>query len=341
MANQELRAKLLAARNDPHAQQFLDFIAHSEGVKHGYNTLFGNKQFDSLDDHPRIRQTYTYKGKRHTSSAAGRYQFMPVTWDEIVSKLGSQNFSAEEQDLGALYLLHKKGALDDVLAGNPQAAIQKLGSTWASLSSSKYDQPKRTAESEQAWFDKNPVAKAEGVAEFVASLLPKPLDSVAGGIGAAVEAVRAVRANPERSLFEESEALRAARDTTVLNSRQLPQEAEAVIEEELANAARLEMQMRQNELRLQEESLRAREQQEAPSIWQKLKDSLGDARARERIEIEDSPAWEQQLMSSALDADAEAISHNAVSRFLGEPEATRIRLPKGIEEAIEQALRSV
>jgi hypothetical protein len=38
----------------------------------------------------------------------------------------------------------QKGALNDVLKGNYQAAIQKLGGTWASLPSSPYAQPRKS-----------------------------------------------------------------------------------------------------------------------------------------------------------------------------------------------------
>jgi hypothetical protein len=48
--------------------------------------------------------------------------------------------------LGAIALISGRGALDDVLNGNYQSAIGKLGSEWASLPSSKYKQGKRSWE---------------------------------------------------------------------------------------------------------------------------------------------------------------------------------------------------
>ena len=41
---------------NPNTRKFLDFIAQAEGVKHGYNTLFGNQRFDNLGSHPNIRK---------------------------------------------------------------------------------------------------------------------------------------------------------------------------------------------------------------------------------------------------------------------------------------------
>lgn len=142
MSERQQLEKLL---NDPNARKMLDLIANAEGVKHGYNTLFGNERVGSLKAHPNVRKQFKQTdGKTNTTTAAGRYQFLKPTWDGLARQYGLTDFSPRNQDLGALALIKRRGALDDVLKGDYQAAIQKLGGTWASLPSSRYAQPRRS-----------------------------------------------------------------------------------------------------------------------------------------------------------------------------------------------------
>lgn len=131
--------------NDPRVRKVLDVIAGAEGVKHGYNTIFGNERFGNLSAHPNVRKSFKQTdGKTNFTTAAGRYQFLKGTWDGLSRQYGLKDFSPQSQDIGAIGLIMQKGALNDVLKGNYQAAIQKLGGTWASLPSSPYAQPKRS-----------------------------------------------------------------------------------------------------------------------------------------------------------------------------------------------------
>lgn len=176
------RAQAEAYRSNPNVQAFLNAIAESEGTtKYGYATAFGGGKLPSLADHPRkmvgFRET---AGRTNKTSAAGRYQFLGRTWDEMASKLNLTDFGPVSQDLAAIALLDRAGALQDVLNGNLQQAAKKSGSTWASLPSSPYAQPKKS----QAAFDKI-LAKASGgtlPAMTTPALVPpmtKPADAVA------------------------------------------------------------------------------------------------------------------------------------------------------------------
>jgi muramidase (phage lysozyme) len=137
---------------DPNVRAVLDMIARAEGVKHEYNTGFGNVFFPSLAAHPRDAVKGKFKqtdGKTNTSRAAGRYQFLPKTWDMVVSDLKARgvqlsDFGEEAQDIAALRLIEKRGALGDVLKGDWKPAIDKLGGEWASLPSSRYPQNRRS-----------------------------------------------------------------------------------------------------------------------------------------------------------------------------------------------------
>jgi muramidase (phage lysozyme) len=146
--SQQLVEQLRTWGQDPNVRHFLDVvIPGAEGTTtHGYNTAFGGDRFDSLADHPRYLKPFKQTdGKTNYTSAAGKYQFLSNTWDETAKALGLSDFGPENQDLGALYLLHQRGVLPDLQRGDFKTAVNKTGSVWASLPSSNYPQPKRDA----------------------------------------------------------------------------------------------------------------------------------------------------------------------------------------------------
>jgi muramidase (phage lysozyme) len=130
-------------------QAFLALLRKTEGTDkyaNPYTTGFGGVQLDNLNDHPHKILGHTADGN---TTAAGAYQFLGSTWDGIKNKLGLKDFSPQSQDAAALELIRQKGALGDIDNGNFQSAIQKLGSTWASLPSSPYLQGHRSNEDVQ------------------------------------------------------------------------------------------------------------------------------------------------------------------------------------------------
>lgn len=137
--------QLMQLMNNPNARKMLDLIAATEGVKYGYNTLFGNQKIDDLSWHPNIKKPFKQTdGQVKYTTAAGRYQFLKDTWDGVARQYGLKDFSPQSQDLGALALLAQNGALPYVLKGDFNTAIKKSGSTWASLPTSPYAQNKRS-----------------------------------------------------------------------------------------------------------------------------------------------------------------------------------------------------
>lgn len=147
------RAELEQLVADPKVRQMLGFIQAAEGVKHGYNTAFGNDRFDDLSKHPNMRKQFKQtNGKSNTTTAAGAYQFTNKTWNGLASKYGLEDFSPVAQDIGAIALLDQNGALDDVLQGDFKSAISKSGGTWASLPSSNYKQPKKSWDFANQYF---------------------------------------------------------------------------------------------------------------------------------------------------------------------------------------------
>lgn len=123
---------------DQNTQRFLDFLGKAEGAD--YDVIVGGKRFADYSRHPGVVGLRTKEGP---STAAGKYQITKTTYDEYAPKLGIKDFSPQSQDRIALELIRSKGALEDVQKGDFLTAINKLGSTWASLPSSPYTQPKR------------------------------------------------------------------------------------------------------------------------------------------------------------------------------------------------------
>jgi muramidase (phage lysozyme) len=126
---------------------FLDMIAYAEGTSgpDGYRTMFGGTLMDSMADHP--RKFFSFKNSRGESlktSAAGRYQFLSRTWDELKAKLKLQDFGPASQDAAAIELIRQRGALNDVKAGRVVQAIDKVKNIWASLPGAGYAQPEKT-----------------------------------------------------------------------------------------------------------------------------------------------------------------------------------------------------
>ncbi|MBD2256646.1 peptidoglycan DD-metalloendopeptidase family protein [Pseudanabaena sp. FACHB-2040] len=108
----------------------LDLIAWAEGAN--YNTLFGGSTFSSFADHPRrvIRRS------GFSSSAAGRYQALETTWDEVKNQLNLPDFTPQSQDRFAIKRIEFRGATADVANANWPALLDKISWEWASLPTS-------------------------------------------------------------------------------------------------------------------------------------------------------------------------------------------------------------
>jgi muramidase (phage lysozyme) len=134
--------------NHPNVRRYLDVIAQAEGTaSHAdpYRVGFGGSTIADLARHPGIAKRFKQTdGKTNRTTAAGKYQFLARTWNDVAGKLGLNDFSPRAQDLGAMELMRRSGSLDDVLRGDYAQAIHKDGRTWASLPSSPYAQPKRS-----------------------------------------------------------------------------------------------------------------------------------------------------------------------------------------------------
>ncbi len=156
-----------ALRSSANLRAFLAVIRSGEGTADadGYRRHYGGTHFDSYADHPRK----TITAGRWTSTAAGAYQFLSRTWDECAKALGLTNFVPENQDLAAVFLIRRRGALPDAMAGRLDVAIAKCAKEWASLPGSPYGQPTKTLAHAHAVY-----AAAGGTLAGAATTTPEP-----------------------------------------------------------------------------------------------------------------------------------------------------------------------
>lgn len=133
---------------NPNMQAFLQVLRHCEGTAgfFGYRKMFGGSLFLSYKDHPRKINRFKLKGsdKVLASSAAGAYQFLSRTWDEMKLLYDLPDFSPRCQDIAAIGLIIRRRALLEVLDGEFEHALRKCNKEWASLPGSPYGQPTKT-----------------------------------------------------------------------------------------------------------------------------------------------------------------------------------------------------
>ena len=144
----------------PERRALLNTIRYAEGTWKdgkdlGYRILYGGGQFQDLSRHPERVVV-----KRYTSAAAGAYQFLPTTWQEVAHRLQLPSFDPEHQDQAALHLVKKRGALQEIdRNGLTKAAMNRLAPEWASFPThtgrSAYGQPVKSHDELVAFYTTN------------------------------------------------------------------------------------------------------------------------------------------------------------------------------------------
>lgn len=120
---------------NPNIRKALDTISWAEGTSgpDGYRTMFGGGTFDVSGGwrHP----DRVIHGNGYSSAAAGKYQFMPDTWNAAAGRLGLKDFSPASQDMAALDLIRNRGVDLGGIAQNGLTAgdVDRLAPEWASL----------------------------------------------------------------------------------------------------------------------------------------------------------------------------------------------------------------
>lgn len=146
----------------------LDVIKLAEGTNREadpYRVTFGfGHTIRDLSEHPAI--TGEWRGATLSdemcsnagfgpgckSTAAGAFQLIRPTWVRCRDALGLADFSPASQDAAAVYLIQRRGALQDVYAGRVQAWVNKCRAEWASLPGNYAKQGQRSMATLMAWF---------------------------------------------------------------------------------------------------------------------------------------------------------------------------------------------
>lgn len=131
---------------------FLDMLAVSEGTDipsqhsrdRGYDVIVGGQLFNDYRDHPRVLVSLPRYGIK--SSAAGRYQFLRSTWDDLRARLGLPDFGPVSQDRAAVALLKQCGAYELIRLGRFDAGVNAARRIWASLPGAGYGQKEHALE---------------------------------------------------------------------------------------------------------------------------------------------------------------------------------------------------
>lgn len=149
-------AEISNALKDRNVRAMLQAIRWAEGTAgpDGYRTLFGGGLFDSYADHPRTVVAALLAGKPIKSSAAGAYQILAKTWDSLKA-LGLPDFSPQSQDLAAVELIRRRGALQYVIDGRISLALDLIRKEWASMPGAGYGQPEKRVADLAAVYVKN------------------------------------------------------------------------------------------------------------------------------------------------------------------------------------------
>ncbi|NJL54227.1 glycoside hydrolase family 104 protein [bacterium] len=145
--------KLEGLESLPHSfSAFLTCIgwAENKGYNKGdlvYNIIFGGGTFNSYSDHP--RRLFCSGGL--CSDAAGAFQFLSTSWDDIRGRYRSQlpDYSPKYQNLGTSLVIKTYNSRSDdaynrIIRGTDQDIIKAakgLAWFWASLPGSPYGQP--------------------------------------------------------------------------------------------------------------------------------------------------------------------------------------------------------
>lgn len=124
----------------PEARALLETISGPES-KGAYDVIYGGTKFNDFSAHPsQPIKIKTGPNKGKFSSAAGKYQFIEPTWNDIAKKAGLQDFSPESQDKAAWYLAQEEYKRDtgrdlqsDLKAGDLSRVPSSLRNQWTSM----------------------------------------------------------------------------------------------------------------------------------------------------------------------------------------------------------------
>ncbi|MCR6726006.1 glycoside hydrolase family 24 protein [Agrobacterium fabrum] len=160
-----------ALLDEPNVQRALGTIRAAEGTAryaNPYSVGFGGRQH-SLAQHPGVSASFRdNSGHRGKTTAAGAYQFLGGTWNEMKNALGLKDFSKKSQDIAAIGLLDRAGALGHVMSGNVKGFVNSAKDTWASFPGAPYNQPTKSMSFMQSAWNSPSATKDIGMLNAIA-----------------------------------------------------------------------------------------------------------------------------------------------------------------------------
>ncbi len=148
--------KAVVTSYSPQMAAFLATIRWAETGTSGYESyhkLVFNGTFNDFSTHPKIKQCVRVSGRNVCSTAAGAYQMLDISWNDLQPDLGLKDFSPPSQDKMAIEYIRRNKAIDDVESGNVEMAFCKVGKVWASLICNDYEQHPKTIEELRNYYN--------------------------------------------------------------------------------------------------------------------------------------------------------------------------------------------
>jgi muramidase (phage lysozyme) len=131
-----------ASLGSPEERALLDTLAHFEGAE--YDVMFGGATFTNFSSHPVHTREMPSSGITrwgHTATPAGRYQINRPTFDDLQSRVGLlPDFSPEEQDQAALYMIRQALKNEPIASYDLSEVQDRLKGRWSSLRSSSTEE---------------------------------------------------------------------------------------------------------------------------------------------------------------------------------------------------------
>ncbi|MUG91752.1 lysozyme [Scytonema sp. UIC 10036] len=149
------KVRVSTSSYSPRLSAFLATIRWAEtgtSEPESYRKLVFNGTFDDFSTHPQKKQCAPINGKRVCSTAAGAYQMLNRSWQDLAPKLNLKDFSPASQDKMAIEYIRRNNALNDVEAGRFDSAVYKVRKVWASLPNNNYGQNPKSIDQLRSYY---------------------------------------------------------------------------------------------------------------------------------------------------------------------------------------------
>ncbi|MBN3781153.1 glycoside hydrolase family 104 protein [Burkholderia sp. Ac-20345] len=136
---------------DANLSAFLYMLRMAES-NNRYNVINGGRTFSDYSRHPDIGVPIPWRPGK-VSTAAGAYQFIFGTWNQVAAEAGLYDFTPASQDAGAVQYLSDLGALPYIEAGDLNGAYAQINATGVIFESLPNAQGHNRSPSQlQAWY---------------------------------------------------------------------------------------------------------------------------------------------------------------------------------------------